>query len=398
MSESAPEITFEPTEDGATRANLKVGGKPVSWLYILPFTLRFGAATVRMDGLGGVWTESEHRNRGYGRLLLEATVTHMAQGDAALSTLYGIRDYYPKFGYATAGPDHFIYLTETETGATLPSGWSVRPFALNDLPALRRLYAEATAESIGAVVRADTEKSWKRLAKIPENTEGDACRVVTDPQGQVAAYAWRAKGHWYVGHCERYWPGGMVIGEVIAGSPTAADALLAACRLWAQESDPPAQRIDLALPPEGWVAGAAKLQAAELLKRSVPCGAFMARTLNVRRLFEALLPELQARLRACAPAVNARLRIQTDLDSITLHITQDSLRVESLDESPASLSAEQMFSLTLPQATLARMAFGAFAPDDLLARLETPPAPEAQRLLERLFPPRHPHISLPDRF
>src|SRR5438128_905137 len=52
----------------------------------------------------------------------------------------------------------------------------------------------------------------------------------------------------------------------------------------------------------------------------------------------------------------------------------------------------------LPQTTLARLALGAYAPADPLARLERPPAGQTRALLEALFPLRHPHLSLPDRF
>src|SRR5437868_6051335 len=114
MSEASPltdpEIAFEEQPSGDTRAELRVDGRSVSRIFIVPFTLRVGAATLQMDGIGGVETEKEHRRRGYSRRVLEATVEWMRQRDAALSMLYGIPDFYPKFGYATAGPDHSIEL------------------------------------------------------------------------------------------------------------------------------------------------------------------------------------------------------------------------------------------------------------------------------------------------
>src|SRR5690242_20576154 len=100
-----PQIAFEQQPGGDTRAALRIDGHAVSGLWVVPFTLRIGAATVRMDGIAGVGTETEHRRRGYSRRVLEATVRWMQQGDAPLSMLYGIPDFYPKFGYATAGPD-----------------------------------------------------------------------------------------------------------------------------------------------------------------------------------------------------------------------------------------------------------------------------------------------------
>src|SRR5260370_31083701 len=119
-SESEPKITFERRPGGDTCVELVVDGRSASRLFVVPFTLRIGAATVRMDGIGGVETEKDCRHRGYARRVLEATVEHMRQGDAALSMLYGIPDFYPKFGYATAGPEHAIELPVPFDGTALP--------------------------------------------------------------------------------------------------------------------------------------------------------------------------------------------------------------------------------------------------------------------------------------
>ena len=114
-----------------------LGERIVSWLWIVPFTLHIGKATVRMDGIGGVNTEEDCRHRGYSRRVLEATVARMKQGDAALSMLYGIPHFYPKFGYTTAGPDHFISLSRVTEATSLPGGWRVRPFTPADMPVVR---------------------------------------------------------------------------------------------------------------------------------------------------------------------------------------------------------------------------------------------------------------------
>src|SRR5213083_2629485 len=108
---SEPRLAFRQERDGSTRVDLMLEDRSVSWLWIVPFTIRIGRAAVRMDGIGGVNTREGCRRRGYSRRVLEATVERMRQGDAALSMLYGIPHFYPKFGYATAGPEHFVTLT-----------------------------------------------------------------------------------------------------------------------------------------------------------------------------------------------------------------------------------------------------------------------------------------------
>lgn len=44
----------------------------------------------------------------------------MTAGDAALSMLYGIVGFYPKFGYAIAGPDYRIEIPASDTPVRVP--------------------------------------------------------------------------------------------------------------------------------------------------------------------------------------------------------------------------------------------------------------------------------------
>jgi GNAT superfamily N-acetyltransferase len=399
-----PEIAFEAQPSGDTRAELRIDGRAVSRLFIVPFTLRIGAAAVRMDGIAGVETEKEHRRRGYSRRVLEATVDWMRQGDAALSMLYGIPDFYPKFGYATAGPDHLIELPGPFGDTTLPSGWAARPFAPANLPALQRLYDENTARAVGAAVRSEMAGPWTKLAAL-NGKGGEECRVVMDSQAQIRGYAWRARWTWYVINWERNDPEAMVIAEAMAEGPASADAVLAACRAWAAEESEtrsqPAKRVILSLPPEGPVAAAAMQQRAHFSRRYQACGGSMVRVLDVERLLRALQPELTTRLRAAGSPFSGRLQIQTEMGGATLRVSSGCVLVEDQSVRPAAtppVAPPPELALRLRQSTLARLALGAFPPEDLLARLEAPPDEKTRQLLQILFPLRHPHMYLPDRF
>jgi len=99
-----PDIVFRRLPDGQGRpgevgVDLLLEGRPISTCAIIPLTLRIGAATVRMDGIGMVGTLPQYRGRGYARRLLSAALAHMAAGDAALTMLYGIPNFYLQFGY-----------------------------------------------------------------------------------------------------------------------------------------------------------------------------------------------------------------------------------------------------------------------------------------------------------
>jgi Acetyltransferase (GNAT) domain len=407
-------VTFRTEPGGEARVDLMAGERSVSRLWVIPLTIRVGAATVRMDGIGGVGTEEDCRHRGYSRRVLEATVDWMRQRDAAISMLYGIPNFYPKFGYATAGPEHFIELTRLSEPAILPAGWRARPFAAADLPAVRRLYDQNSASGVGPAVRSPEAPCWSRLT-APRAEHDDDCRIVVDPDGQVRAYVWRARWHWEVGIFERQHRDALVLGEVMADGPAAADAALAACRQWAAEEPAarpePVTKVLLALPPEGPIAASATRQAARFVQSHTACGGSMARVLDVGRLLEALKPELARRLQASRSAFAGAIHFCTDLGDAVLQVTTEGLTVAGPND-PASRTREGAapararipsggagtVELCLPQTVLARLALGAFPPDDLLDRLEQPVTGQARELVCTLFPPRHPHMYLPDRY
>ena len=62
---------LRPNPDGSTTVELLVDAQSVSRATIIPMTIRIGAATVRMDGIGGVATDDAHRYQGYSRRVLE---------------------------------------------------------------------------------------------------------------------------------------------------------------------------------------------------------------------------------------------------------------------------------------------------------------------------------------
>ncbi len=361
----------------------------------MPFVLQIGAARVRMDGIGGVGTEPDCRKRGYAGLVMQAAVDVMRSGDAALSMLYGIRDYYPRFGYTPAGPEHFIVLNERANRYPLPEGGIVRPFAAADLTAIQDLYRQMTQNSVGTAVRSDEGSVWKKLAASGSGTAEEACRVVVNPAGRLAGYIWRSDSFWYVRHLLRYHtrPNTLVFAEVGAVDTPSAVAVLAGCRAWAEEvgeSETP-NMAAIATTPDSAIAAAARLQSAEFIRGYSRCGASMALVLNPSRLLQALLPELTLRWQQARLDFQGDLRLRVDEQEIALALTPEGVTLKT----DAQGSGDP---IALPQQTLARLALGAFPPQDLLEALPAPPSERLQQIVSALFPERHPHMHLPDRF
>jgi hypothetical protein len=154
--------------------------------------------------------------------------------------------------------------------------------------------------------------------------------------------------------------------------------------------------VTLAVPPDGPVAAAARRQGARFEQRYQACGGSMARVLDVLRLLEALGPEFAARLAAARTTFEGTLRIETEIGSATLAIRPGSVTVQAAEGSETGPGPA--LTVRLPQAELARLALGAFPPEEVLARLEVPVHGPACELLHALFPARRPHMYLPDRF
>ncbi len=396
------EVKFIPEENGSTRAELSVDGEAISRLWIVPFHLRIGDAVVRMDGIAGVGTDEAHRNRGYSRLVLEATVAWMKQGDAAISMLYGIPDYYPKFGYATAGPDYFTRCFVSEDATPLPHGWTAEPCVEADLPDLKRLYEESVRHAVGAAVRPESGGVWASLPPSEPSEEDeptDQCEVVRDASRRARAYLWQGSRFWYIRtNLKSRYADALVIGEAVADSLEAAEALYAVCERWAREEavqrGEAVKSVVVCGAPEGPMAGAARFRWATLEQRFAPAAESMALVLNLRRLMESLLPELNARWRTAGLAFTGDFRLETMEEAVTLRITPEAITLASEGDATRSAAA----TLTLSQETMARLIFGAFRPEDLLALLPAPPSAVVTDLVCALFPERHPYMNIPDRF
>jgi hypothetical protein len=410
-------IVIDNQPGGTSDVLLRLQGRRVSRVVMVPMLIRIGAAVVRVDGIGGVGTEEEFRNRGYSRRVMEMSVEQMRQGDAALSTLFGIQDFYQKFGYETTGPEYTVLVPLADDSAgrrSLPSTWRFRPLTADDMPAVMRLYHANTRRATGALVRHDggddpteTERladvnpdarkiglrAWNRLRTIAVDPGEDDCRVLVDGSGRIAAYAWFG-ANWWMGVRRRDLPGAFHIAEAMARDTESADALLAACRTWAAESGNDCESIALAIPPEGPVTWAAAYEGGEMLATYTRGGEFMGRVLDVGRLLRQLRPELAARVRSSrlplALRAPGRLTFRTDEGEAAIVITEDDVVVN--DGAHGGLVVE------LPQTALARLCLGAFDPADVLARLADKPVPEAADLLRLLFPRRMPHIYPMDGF
>jgi len=370
---------------GITRVALMRGDEELSRALVVPMVMQLGTVQLRMDGIGGVATPEEHRNRGYSRRVLEACVEYMTAGDAVVSTLYGIPHFYPKFGYATLGPESVITLLRLDERDVLPDGVRDRPGVPEDLPSIQRLYRDETRNAYGALVRDDEWWTWAELERDLA-ADAEAIRVV-ERAGQVVGYAARASGCWWMQHWERNEPGGLKVAEAFAADQDAAAAVLAAVRRWARERGE--QSVYLAIPRSCRVGAASMFQSAHVTERYYDEGEFMGRSTGLLPLMRALVPELEFRWRPVSCSMPAfAITIVTEDERVT--ISGDERGIEVGSTRPGGVEVR------LDPGQVARLVFGGFDPELVLERAGAPEP--ARPIMSVLFPRHVPYIYPLDRF
>ena len=138
-------------------SNLSIGiltedEEKVSGLGLREYEMRFGSVQLKLGGICGVGTKEKHRNKGYSRRVIEHTMTYMNENGFDVSMLFGIPDFYSKFGYVTVLPQTWVELDMKDVQAAAFT-YQIRKFEMEDAPKILALYAANNAERTGTLVR-----------------------------------------------------------------------------------------------------------------------------------------------------------------------------------------------------------------------------------------------------
>ena len=134
----------------------------LSWIGLREYQMRFGSALLKMGGICGVGTQEEQRNKGYSRRVMEHTIAYMNENGYDVSMLFGIPNFYHKFGYATVIPETYVEFDTKDVPTAAPT-YQVRKFQTEDAPKIVDLYTANNAERTGTPLR--TEIGWNEFTK-----------------------------------------------------------------------------------------------------------------------------------------------------------------------------------------------------------------------------------------
>lgn len=370
-------MDIRTTDDGRRhKRELFVDGEQVSYLFVIDHQMRIGTATVSMAGIGGVHTEWRHRNKGYMRALFEDTLAYMRDQGHDVSMLFGIRNFYSKFGYIACLPAYKIEIQtrDAERAKESAGGHLIREMTPEDMPAVLALHVQNNAQRTCSVLR-DPEQFTEFPKGTFWGTPVDA--FVVEDRGQVLAYV----------VCDR-WDESVNVAEIESSSDDLYPDIL--YHLATQAIDKRCEKIGLFLPPDHGFAEYVARYGCEWTINYPRDQNGLMRIINQDSLLLKIQPVLQSRIGATDQHLTD-ISIETDLGTTALHITAAECTV-------ASDVQTDIPTVCLPQGNLMQLVVGYRSARDVLNAPDVQIDPEAADALGVLFPRGHPYIWHPDHF
>lgn len=349
----------------------------VAHLWVIDYTIRVGTAHISMAGIGGVYTEREHRMKGYMRILFEDTVRYMIDQGYDVSMLFGIPNFYTKFGYAVCMANHQarVKTRDAEDAGALAKMLTSRPIEADDMPAVVELYNAHSAVKTCSVVRdpdAFTEFPLGSNWGIPTETQ-----LWEDDAGDLVGYLVWDKNATAVKATEAVARDDALFATILA--TLAEQAIEKRC-----------EDIYLYAPPDDPFAEYVQRFGATWEITYPRHGEGMMRILNQQPLFEKLLPELARRAGVAHLEDTTTLALSTDLETTTLTVGNSEVTMNG-GETPD-------ITLALSQDKLMQLIAGYRTLRDVLNSPDVTLNGGGHPLLNALFPKDVPYIWPADHF
>ena len=357
--------------NGEWKVEIVEGNRSVSQLWIIDRSMRIGSCPVKTGGIGGVGTDREYRMQGLAKRVLEGAVELMQREGYDASFLYGIQDFYHRFGYVTCMPERRLYV-DTRAAERAEKRGKMRRVKKTDWPQIVRIYNRDNDRRTASVVRAP--RTWDRFPMGSQFGVKAEVWVAVDDRDRI-------KGYIAVDDVEHRVRAAELGGEGEDLFHSLLQFLASrAVKLRRQE-------LSLSIPVDHPFA---------LFCRNFGCresthfgrnGGPMGRIINLNSLLEKILPELGERWGYGDREVG--VSFATDLGNYSLNWKGGKLPLAGGGEG---------CRVRLRQEALMLLLMGYRTPSDLLAEGEIKVGRRVLPLLERLFPLQQAHMWWPDRF
>ena len=176
--------TVGMTYPGFKREHIRIAlhrGQVAAALRMTTDTIRVGEARLKMAGFGCVTTDKAYRRRGLTSLVMDDAMRHLRAHRFHTAMLFGIPDFYHRWGFATALAEYSTTITLRDASPEASPACRIRKIKPGDIPAVQRMHAANDEETACSLVRsaAHISNQWTRWEKA---------RVLIDEQGKVTAY------------------------------------------------------------------------------------------------------------------------------------------------------------------------------------------------------------------
>ena len=380
MAKAFPWPTFYAMRDSCRRGYLvnahydwtasRVGlmdGKVVTHWGVWDYRMRIGSARVRTGGIGGVATDGDYRKRGLMAATTEAGLQAMRECGYDMTILFGIPDFYHRFGYVRAWGE-ISWIVKVADLPSEPPAAAMRRFATRrDRDDIGEIYNRRNAGFTGTAVR-------PTFRFRDERTEG---RLWADRRGKTVGYViFRHRDDRIT--CREC--GGDVEQILRVLGKLGRRRYCKEVRFTGLPFDHPLAR---------------RLRRGDCRTetRYTKSGSAMIRTIDLRSTLKNITGELSRRLRGShLRGWRGELLIADPRDKVILTIGRSKVSVGAVRRGGRARHAMR------GGAEIAQLLIGTHPPDEVVEANRTRLTGDARALIPVLFPDQHPVLGSRDRF
>lgn len=360
-------------QEDSHKVELLLGDTAVSSMYINDLDVRVENTYLKMGGIGGVATLEEHRMKGYSRRLMEYCIEYMKNNRYDISMLFGIPEYYSKWGYVSTLAEYKIRMPIRNAERATP-GLHPRPMSKDDVEAILAIYEFANSSRTGPIRR--ERGRWLKFRKGSDWRIPADGTVFEDNSGKIVSY-----------YASDRWPRVVRITEVGSVEPRFYENMLSHMSEIAMQKR--ATELEVFVPFDHGFANLCKRMGCAMNTEYHYDAMGMGRIIDLTTTLGKLEPLLSKRLmKADRTSMPSRLNIRTDMGNFTV----DTAGLISLKKEPS------FDWVQFPQYVLMQLILGYRTVDDVLADPLTRSEGKIAQALEAMFPSGHPYIWLADWF
>lgn len=343
-----------------------VGGRIATHYGVWDYRMRVGSAVLRVGGIGVVATDPAYRGKGLMARTIEATHEAMRAGGYDLAMLFGIRDFYHRYGYCRAWSERIYYVERSRIPKGRPkTRW--RKFTEFTGKDIERMHNRETAGLTGSAVR----PTYTTHMANDRNWSGYRWN---DASGRLAGYV-VVTTRWGKFECVE------LGGDVEEGLK-----LLGILAHRAGYNEVKLFGVHYGSALGAWL----RRNNARLEMSYWRSGGPMVCTINLASSLKKLCPELERRLKSsCLAGWSGKLLIQDARESAALDIRRSRVAVVAPGRASHSIRGGN---------EIAQLLIGTDEPVEVIESGGMRLSGDARELAAVLFPNQHPNLAPADRY